>query len=196
MWSKIRWIQAIVNKQCVYKFLSVLYSLLWIKSEIKTSVTPGRIKTRPTLLNTLASLWKTFIWNASLLISNTINSIIRDDYNEQSKQQEMALSWGSFAGSPPPPNTYKRASQACVMNKGPPTVSLRIVFPMLAHCVYCSLSWWWMSDYSAASVSLTKRRWLWEQTPNTHTHTHHLQPSMSWPTASLTSTSLISALMC
>lgn len=130
--------------------------------------------------------WKPFVWNTSLLISNMINSIIRDDYNEQCKQQEMALSWGSFAGSPPPPNTYKRASQPCVMNKGLPTVSLRIVFPMLAHCVYCCLSWWWMSDYSAASVSLTKRRWLWEHTPNTHTHPpptsqHVMAHCFAWP---------------
>lgn len=138
--------------------------------------------------------WKPFVWNTSLLISNMINSIIRDDYNEQCKQQEMALSWGSFAGSPPPPNTYKRASQPCVMNKGLPTVSLRIVFPMLAHCVYCCLSWWWMSDYSAASVSLTKRRWLWEHTPNTHTPTTYI-PACHGPLLRLTSTSLISAFM-
>lgn len=39
------------------------------------------------------------------------------------------------------PNTYKRESQLCVMNKRPPTVSLGIVLSALAHCVYCPLSW-------------------------------------------------------
>lgn len=103
-----------------------------------------------------------------------------------SPQQEMVLSWGPSPVSPPPPFTYKRASQLSVMNKEASHRLTMYCFPYA--CSLCVLLSKLVMDVGLLSrwCLANKETVFWEHIHTHQTHTpsttqHVMAYCSSWP---------------